>query len=141
MNHWQTFEGSKWHFEKTATLSKQRNFLRVSPSCSLCLSSMFIISSVCVCDQSLSCVRLFATPWAVAHQSPLSVEFSREEHCSGLPFPSPGDLPDPGIKPTSPAFAGGFCTTAPSKKPLIPCGLPTSQPTSCLLLQSPELSL
>ena len=47
-------------------------------------------------------VQLFATPWIVAHQAPLSMEFSRQEYCSGLPFPPPGDLPDPGIEPRSP---------------------------------------
>ena len=52
----------------------------------------------------LSCVQLFATPWTVAHQAPPSMEFSRQEYWSGLPFPSPGDLPDPGIKPRSPAL-------------------------------------
>ena len=63
--------------------------------------------------QSLSCVRLFVTPWTVAHQAPLSVGFSSQEYWSGLPFPPAGDLPDPGIKPTSlvtPALAGGFFT-------------------------------
>ena len=64
--------------------------------------------------QSLSCIRLFATPWTVALQAPLSVGFSRQENWSGLPFPSPGDLHNPGIKPGSPALqavsciAGGF---------------------------------
>src|SRR5574337_648274 len=48
--------------------------------------------------KSLSCVRHFATPWTVACQAPLSTGFSRQEYWSGLPFPSPGDLPDPGIK-------------------------------------------
>ena len=52
----------------------------------------------------LSRVRLFATPWTVAHQAPPSMEFSREEYWSGLPFPSPGDPPYPGIKPGSPAL-------------------------------------
>ena len=52
----------------------------------------------------LSRVQLFATPWTVAHQAPLSMEFSRQEYWSGLPFPSPGDLPDPGIEPRSPAL-------------------------------------
>ena len=47
--------------------------------------------------KSLSHVRLFATPWTVAHQAPPSMEFSRQEYWSGLPFPSPGDLPDPRI--------------------------------------------
>ena len=54
--------------------------------------------------KSLSHVRLFATPWSVAHQAPLSMGFSRQEYWSGLPFPSTGDLPDPGIEPGSPAL-------------------------------------
>ena len=48
-------------------------------------------------------VQLFETPWTIAYQAPLSVEFSRQEDWSGLPFPSLEDLPEPGIKPTSPA--------------------------------------
>ena len=52
----------------------------------------------------LSHVQLFATPWTVAYKAPPSMEFSRQEYWSGLPFPSPGDLPDPGIKPGSPAL-------------------------------------
>ena len=56
--------------------------------------------SVCVC-KSLSHVWFFATSWTIALQAPLSMEFCRGEYCSGLPFPSPGDLPDPGIKPWS----------------------------------------
>ena len=55
-------------------------------------------------EKSLSCVGLFATPWTLAHQAPPSMEFSRQEYWSGLPFPFPGDLPDPGIKPRSPAL-------------------------------------
>ena len=54
--------------------------------------------------KSLSCVQLFATPWIVAPQVPRSMGFSRHEYWSGLPFPSPGDLPDPEIKPRSPAL-------------------------------------
>ena len=50
---------------------------------------------------SLSCVQLFASPWTVARQTPLSIEFSKQEYWSGLPFPSPGDLPNPGIEPRS----------------------------------------
>ena len=53
--------------------------------------------------KSLSHVQLFATPWTVAHQAPRSMGFSRQEYWSGLPFPSPGDLTDPGIEPGSPA--------------------------------------
>ena len=52
----------------------------------------------------LSCVRLFANPWTVAYQAPQSTEFSRQEYWSGLPFPSPGDLPIPGIEPGSPTL-------------------------------------
>ena len=54
--------------------------------------------------KSLSFVRLFVTPWTIAHQAPPSIEFSRQEHWSGLPFPSPGDLPNPGIEPGSPTL-------------------------------------
>ena len=60
------------------------------------------------------------TPWAVAHQAPLSIEFSNQGYWDGLTFPHPGDLPNPGIKPaasTSPALAGGCFTTEPSGKP------------------------
>ena len=49
--------------------------------------------------KSLSHIQLFATPWTVAYQAPPSMGFSRQEYWSGLPFPSPGDLPDPGIEP------------------------------------------
>ena len=63
----------------------------------------------------LSRVRLFVTPWTIACQAPLSMRFPRQEHWSGLPFPPPGDLPDPGIEPKSvaPALAGRFFTTEP----------------------------
>ena len=77
---------------------------------------------VCVCarahtrTQFLSHVLFFLTPWTVARQTPLSMEFSRQEYWSGLLFPTPGDLPDPGIEhnpPASPALAGRFFTTVP----------------------------
>ena len=60
----------------------------------------------------------FATPWTVAHQAPLSIGFPRQEYWSELPFPSPGNLPDPEIESTSPAPAGGFLTTKPPGKPI-----------------------
>ena len=66
--------------------------------------------------QSLSHVQLFGTPLTIAHQAPLSMGFPRQEDCNGLPFPSPGDLPDPGIEPRSPALAGGFFTAKPPGK-------------------------
>ena len=62
-------------------------------------------------------VRLCATPQTAAHQAPPSLGFSRQEYWSGLPFPSPRDLPDPGIKSTSPALTGRFFTTEPPGKP------------------------
>ena len=58
-------------------------------------------------------------PWTVAHQAPLSTGFPRQEYWNGLPFPSRGDLPDPGIEPVSPALAGGFFTTESPGKPSI----------------------
>ena len=64
--------------------------------------------------KSLSRVQLFATLWTVAYQAPLSVGFSRQEYWSGLPFPSPGDLPNPGIEPGSPALQAD---ALPSKPP------------------------
>ena len=57
-------------------------------------------------------VWLFVTLWIIACQAPLCMGFSRQEYWSGLPFPSPGDLPDPGVKPVSPALAAWFFTTA-----------------------------
>ena len=74
----------------------------------------------CMCALSLHHVRLSAAPWTVACQAPLSMVFSRQEYWSGLPFPPPGDLPDPGTEPMSagsPALAGGFFTTEPPRKP------------------------
>ena len=64
--------------------------------------------------QSLSCIQLFATSRTVVHQVPLSMEFSKQEYWSGLPFPTPGDLSNPGIEPmspASPALAGRFITS------------------------------
>ena len=55
-------------------------------------------------EKSLSHVQLFVTPWTVAYQAPQSMKFSRQEYWSGLPFPSPGDLPKPGIEPRFPAL-------------------------------------
>ena len=65
------------------------------------------------CAQSPSRVQLFVTPWTVACQAPLFIDFSRQEYWSGLPFSSPGDLPDPEIKPSSPVLASRFFITEP----------------------------
>ena len=71
---------------------------------------------VCVCVCVLSHVRLFVTPWTVACLALLFMELSRQESWSVLPFPTPGDLPDPGTEPTSPALACGFFTIVPPGK-------------------------
>ena len=63
--------------------------------------------------KSLSRVQLFATPWTVAHQAPQSMGFSRQEYWSGLPFPSPGDLPNQGIEPRSPVLQADALTSEP----------------------------
>ena len=67
--------------------------------------------------KSLSCIQLCVTPWTVAHQAPLSMGFSRQEYWSGLPFPSPGDLPNPGIEPGSPALQADALSSEPPRKP------------------------
>ena len=78
---------------------------------------------VCVCARVRTCAQSYMTichSMTVTLQAPLSMGFPRQEYWSGLPFPSPGDLPDPGIEPESPkspALAGGFFTTEPPGKP------------------------
>ena len=67
--------------------------------------------------KSLSHVQLFETPWTVAYQAPPSMGVSRQKYWSGLPFPSPGDLPDPGIEPGSPALQADTLTSQPPGKP------------------------
>ena len=67
--------------------------------------------------KSLSRVQLFGTPWTVAHQATPSMGFSRQKYWSGLPFLSPGDLPDPGIKPRSPALETDALTSEPPLSP------------------------
>ena len=79
------------------------------------LGHLLACERVCVCVQSLSCVRLLVTPWTVAPQAPLSMGSPRQEYWNRLPFPVAGDLPDPGIKPSSLAplvLAGRFFTTS-----------------------------
>ena len=84
-------------------------------------SHTFLTQSWCVLS-CFSCVQLFATPWTAVCQPPLSVGFSRQEYWSGLPCPSPGHLPNPGIKPESsaaPALVGGFFTISPTCESLV----------------------
>ena len=90
---------------------------------------MCVCVYVCVCDLSIylyvygsdsvrhSVMSASVTPWSVACQAPLSVGFPRQEQWSGLLFPPPRNLPDPGMEPTSPALAGQFFTTALTEKP------------------------
>ena len=67
-----------------------------------------VIKSFACCSVAHLCPPLLRPSWTAAHQAPLSMEFSQQEHWSGLPFPFPGDLPNPGIEPASPALAGRF---------------------------------
>ena len=69
--------------------------------------------------QSRSCVELFEKPWTVAHQAGLSMGFFRQEYWSGLPFPSPRNLPHPGTELVPPVLAGEFLNTEPPTKPFL----------------------
>ena len=78
-----------------------------------------MLNKVKVKVKSLSRVRLFATPWTVAHQAPPFMGFSRQEYWSGLPSPSPGDLHDPGIELRSPALQADALTSETPGKPIL----------------------
>ena len=80
-------------------------------------TKVLVLGSTIVAVCLLSHIWLFVTLWAVAHQALLSMEFSRQEYWSGLPFPSPGDLPDPGIKPGSPALQADSLPSEPQGFP------------------------
>ena len=104
------------HMQKTNSwyISNQDNNIK-KKAVQLSFPKNWLFCILCACAQPLSRVWLCVTPWTVVHQAPLSVGFSRQEYCSGLPCPPSGDLPDPGIEPTSlvsPALAGGFFTTS-----------------------------
>ena len=88
--------------------------------CQLCLNkTLKVLFKEClkVEVKSLSGVRLSSTTWTVAYQAPPSVGFSKQEYWSGLPFPSPGDLPNPGVEPGSPALQGDALPYEPPGKP------------------------
>ena len=74
---------------------------------------MKFVDTVYLVSQS----NFFAIPWIVLRQTPMAMVFPRQQYWSRLPFPSPGDLPDPGIEPRSPALVGGFFTTEQPGKP------------------------
>ena len=86
--------------------------------------------------QSLSHVWLFETPWTVAHQAALSMGFPRQKYWSGLPYPSPGDLPNLGIKLASPALTVGFSTTEPPGSPVMKSFVMNSPPLLHILFMS-----
>ena len=80
-----------------------------------------------MCAQSFSYIQLFLTPWTIVHQALLSMGLSGQEYWSGLPFPPPGNLPDPGVEPlspTSPALAGGFFNASHLGSPVISIKVP-----------------
>ena len=87
----------------------------LNPPCTTFFTTLATNQKVKV--KSLSHVQLLATPWTVAYQAPPSMGFSRQEYWNGLPFPSPGDLPNPGIKPWSPSFQADALPSEPSGKP------------------------
>ena len=96
----------------SSLLTLQSSYLYILPAC---VHAFYGYLHICYAVLSrFSRVRLLATPWTVVHQAPLSLELSRQENWKGLPFPSPGDFPNPGISPESlmsPVLAGGFFTT------------------------------
>ena len=71
-----------------------------------------------ICESEVSRVQLFVTPWTVAYQAPPSMGFSRQEYWSGVPLPSPGDLPNPGTEPGSPALQRDALPSEPPGKPV-----------------------
>ena len=95
-----------WQDQKNRILNWQQRMLMTIP-----------IYIMCMCAQSLSHVRLFATQAPVAHQAPLSMRLFRQGYWSGLPFPPPGDLPNPGIEPGSPVLQGDSLSTELQGKP------------------------
>ena len=96
-----------FRFDQTGHLFQTRVTMwsnALGTECYWCLFLIFCMRAHLLEVKLFSHVRLFASPWTVGYQDPQSMEFSRQEYWSGLPFPSPGDLPDPGIEPGSPAL-------------------------------------
>ena len=107
---------SRWSTQWHTSRSQKMSFLNLFLGFSL-VAGRSTSRQADVHAQSLSCVWLFATPRTIACPAPLSMGFCRQEHCSGLPFPPPGELPNPGMEPLSPALEGGIFTTEPPGKP------------------------
>ena len=111
-NHWTTLSSEALSLGHISLLQKYTSSKNCTLVCvCVCLRAKSLHSGML---SHFSCVRLFATPWTVAWQPPLSMGFSRQEYWNGLPCPPLGDLPDPGVELTSltsPAVVGGFFIT------------------------------
>ena len=106
------------HLSETSALGEMFGLLLFTHNGSESASTQgCVCMCVCVSIHVLSCVRLFATPWTVAHQASLSVGFSRQEYCSGLPFPSPGEPSRPRDQTQVSCIVSRFFTTVPPGKP------------------------
>ena len=100
------------------------------------LNDLFPVKASIICCFTCSVISdSSATPWIVAHQAPLSMGLSRQGFCSGLPFPSPGDLLKPGIEPASPTLAGRFFTTESPGKPRSLCNRMLKNTNICPFLK------
>ena len=95
----------------------QKHLIQAFRSLKILKGRIFTSQEFTMCARELSCGCLFATPWTVALQAPLPMDFSRQEYWSGSTFPPPGYLPHSGIAPASPSWAGRFFTTEPAGKP------------------------
>ena len=125
--------------------SADKNLRHSSSSCVSCRTIIlylllgFQFPNVCV--WSLSHVWFFAAPWTVVYQTPLSMGFSRQEYWNGLPFPTPGDLPDSETEPESPGFAGRFLTTSTTWEAIFPGVHANPLQYSCLVRPHRQRSL
>ena len=86
-----------------------------------CFKSLAALCEHCLCACSVASMSDSVTPWTVARQAPLTMGFSRQEFWGGLPFPPPGDLPDPGIEPASPMFPALQAGSSPLSQRESPC--------------------
>ena len=116
---WASGPITSWQIDKE-TMETVRNFIFLGSKSLQMVSAAMKLKDTCSLEEklwptwkvkSLSHVWLFATPWTVAYQAPPSMGFSRQEYWNGLPFLSPGDLPDPGIEPRSPTFQADALTS------------------------------
>ena len=106
-------------FMRAVLLTSRKDELWNQYFCEVCIGGTNSILYMKVKVKLLSRVRLFATPKTVAYQAPMSMGFSRQEYWSGLPLPSPGDLPNPGIESGSPALQADTLTSEPPRKPIL----------------------